>query len=895
MAVVKNLIVRAGADFSSLKSAMRATSANAKEFKSNVSRSMKDAQRSTRELAESTKSVNTLGSSLKKLRTTLVATFVGLGIVKYAKDSVAAINATIEYETKLSTVLRQRMGATDEVIKSVFALTDAQEKLGVVSHDAQKAGVAELATYLDQASTIKTLLPMLNNLVAAQYGYKASAEQVVGMATMVGKVMDGQLGALSRYGYSWTKAQEKILKYGTEAQRAALLVDIVTQSTGQMNEELGKTPQGKMLVFKNTLASIQETIGRGLLSVIQAVMPYLQAMANAFLRVAQAAAMFASALFGKVVTSKATAQQTDDVDALGDAYTDAGKKAKSASSSLAGFDEINSLSSSSGSEDTSVGGGGSAVSLDFDTSAATESADEMSTKIQGIVDKIKELGSSISLQPLIDSFNNLKTSIQPFTEAMFVGLKWLWNNILVPFAAWTIQRFIPAFLDLLAGAISFLTPIIKALMPMGTWFWDNFLQPIASWTGGVIISVLKDLANALKSVGDWMSNNQSTVINITKAVGLFFAAWKTIELLAFIQMAGGVSQAIKLMSSAIYANTAAKAINAGETAYLTLLYAKDFIMSIVNTTAAFGKQLIAWGLVTAATIEHKVQMLILDGVIVGQFIKNMALSTAELVTNAGKWIAATAAMVANKVVMVASTVVQAAMTVAMVAWNVAAGIGTAVTTAFGVAVAILSSPITLIIAAITLLVAGIILLVKNWDTVKEVAANVWEGIKKTWTIVADWFKTNVTNPIGNMFIDMFNFIIKGINTLVSGLNKIKFDVPDWVPGIGGQSFGVNIATLNTIPRLARGGIVDTATNMGNYIAGEAGTEMIVPLENTSFTDKVASALGTAVMTAMQMGQSNNSGGGEIIMQVDGVTFARVMNAYSAKEGTRIGGSMIRTT
>ncbi len=38
---------------------------------------------------------------------------------------------------------------------------------------------------------------------------------------MLGKVMDGQTGALSRYGYSFDAIQEQILKYGTEAQRAA--------------------------------------------------------------------------------------------------------------------------------------------------------------------------------------------------------------------------------------------------------------------------------------------------------------------------------------------------------------------------------------------------------------------------------------------------------------------------------------------------------------------------------------------------------------------------------------------------------------------------------------------------------------------------------------------------
>jgi hypothetical protein len=95
-----------------------------------------------------------------------------------------------------------------------------------------------------------------------------------------------------------------------------------------------------------------------------------------------------------------------------------------------------------------------------------------------------------------------------------------------------------------------------------------------------------------------------------------------------------------------------------------------------------------------------------------------------------------------------------------------------------------------------------------------------------------------------------------------------------------------------IPRLARGGIVDGETNMGNYVAGEAGPEMIVPLENTSFTDKIASALGTAVMTAMTISQGNNKGGNTVI-NIDGREVARALQSHNANETKRLGSSMIQ--
>ncbi|MDQ8735097.1 hypothetical protein [Paenibacillus sp. LHD-38] len=110
---------------------------------------------------------------------------------------------------------------------------------------------------------------------------------------------------------------------------------------------------------------------------------------------------------------------------------------------------------------------------------------------------------------------------------------------------------------------------------------------------------------------------------------------------------------------------------------------------------------------------------------------------------------------------------------------------------------------------------------------------------------------------------------------------------------GGEVGGLKITK---IPRLARGGILDTKTNVGNFISGEAGAEMVVPLENTSFTDKIAAALGTAVMTAMQMSNNNsssNQSGGNITL--DSTVIGRVITPLVNKENSRLGGPMITTT
>ena len=57
-----------------------------------------------------------------------------------------------------------------------------------------------------------------------------------------------------------------------------------------------------------------------------------------------------------------------------------------------------------------------------------------------------------------------------------------------------------------------------------------------------------------------------------------------------------------------------------------------------------------------------------------------------------------------------------------------------------------------------------------------------------------------------------NFFVEGINTVISAINTLSCDVPDWVPGIGGQTWGFNIPKVPSlefgrIPELARGAVI----------------------------------------------------------------------------------------
>jgi hypothetical protein len=157
-----------------------------------------------------------------------------------------------------------------------------------------------------------------------------------------------------------------------------------------------------------------------------------------------------------------------------------------------------------------------------------------------------------------------------------------------------------------------------------------------------------------------------------------------------------------------------------------------------------------------------------------------------------------------------------------------------------------ANPIGMIIVGIGLLVAAGLWLWKNWDMVSAGVVGAWEnyvipffggigawfsgiwtgmvdGFKLAWSGITSWFGSLWEGVIGvfkgylNIYVGIFNF-------LIGGLNKIKFDVPDWVPGIGGKTVGVAIPTLQTF---AMGGIATQAS-----IFGEAGAEMAIPLKKT---------------------------------------------------------------
>lgn len=587
--------------------------------------------------------------------------------------------------------------------------------------------------------------------------------------------------------YALANGYGKTTSKMSEQEKVALRYKFVLDKLNIANGDFARTSDSwanQTRVLSLRFNELKATLGQGFINIftpivkgINMVLSKLQVLTNAFKSFTEMIFGNAGGDDGSGTISNVAADAMKASNAVG-GIGDSAKKAAKDLKSLASFDTAQILKNDN--SDTSSAGSGTG---DIDTSELNFSND-----LKKQAEDIGNIFGNINFEPLINSFNRVKEAAQPLITTIKDGLKWLYDNVLIPIASWTIQDLLPSFLNLVAGVLTVLNPLLTAFQPIFQWFWNNFLEPIAKWTGGAIVGTLNLIADALTQIGNWMSENQSVVTGMEIAVLGFFGAWKAVELMSFIQQTGGIIAVLGLLKNAILGNVAAKIVDKAETMYLNLLYAKDFVVSIASGTAALVKQAAQW------------------------------------VINTGVKIADTAATIAGTVATTAAT---------------------AATWLFNAALAVLTSPITLVVVAIAALVAAIVLLIKNWDKVKETAANCWNSIKDTFSNVGQWFSnifqqayngiTRIFSNIGNFFGGVWNRIKNTFSNLGTSIgNAISNAVKSGINGVisliertinraislinGGIDLinlipNVNVGKISSLslPRLAQGGYVKANT------------------------------------------------------------------------------------
>lgn len=147
-----------------------------------------------------------------------------------------------------------------------------------------------------------------------------------------------------------------------------------------------------------------------------------------------------------------------------------------------------------------------------------------------------------------------------------------------------------------------------------------------------------------------------------------------------------------------------------------------------------------------------------------------------------------------------------------------------------------ANPIGLVVTAVGLLVTAFALLWNKCEGFRNFFIGMWEKIKTIASGVAG-FIGDTFKSVMNTVKGVVNGIISLINGAIGAVNKIKVNIPKWIPEYGGETIGFNIPK---IPKLAKGAIVDQPTLA---MVGEAGREAVMPLEhNTEWIDKLAEKL-----------------------------------------------------
>ena len=212
----------------------------------------------------------TAGGKIKSAGRTITTSFSVYGaagvyagarlIDSYEKQALA--------EQKLIATYKNRMGASKAAAQSTMELASALQKQGVIGDEVALSGAQALATYAKYPSTINTILPAMNNWLAAEKGMSATQEDAEAKAKILGKALNGNVGALGRLGIKLTEAQQEILKTGTEEQKAAVITDALNAKFGGMNQELANTDSGAIQQAKMTLGDMGEEIGKVLLPAV---------------------------------------------------------------------------------------------------------------------------------------------------------------------------------------------------------------------------------------------------------------------------------------------------------------------------------------------------------------------------------------------------------------------------------------------------------------------------------------------------------------------------------------------------------------------------------------------------------------------------------------------------
>lgn len=803
-----------------------------------------------------------LEKQFKGLAKVAAAAFSVKAVVNFTKATKEAYTVQEQAEVKLATVMKQRMGATDAMIDSVKELAAEQQKLGVIGDEVQLAGAQQVATYLTETESIKTLLPAMNDLLAQQQGLNASSGDAVNIANLMGKAMQGQASALRRVGITFSDAEEEVLKYGAESEKAAMLAQIITNNVGHMNAALAQTDAGKQKQLANSLGDVKEQFGQAVLQIESVFLPVVQKTAewlSKLASLAQKAGAVIKEAFGvqsgdnsAVVADETAAGAKQAAESYDDMSKSAEKTAKAQKNQLAAFDKITKLTEDeSSSDDSSNASAVSTVPLSGTAKLTVEAeTSEAGARLKRFIDDARKKFNSFSgfikknfggifdgfadgfayqtgrlkktfgkitgdlkklSTPLTKWFNGdfltlLTTSAQTASD-IILGLYDSFNTVFADIWDLAVYPCLSSFID---KGLPVLTQFqTQSVLTLGTLFdevkdifdrlWADIAEPVFNELSTIFDDVLTDISDAWAEYGEPVFDGLREAIQTTGDI--FRNFWNTIGKPVFDKLMSVVDSVWRDHLRPLLKN------------FLSLV--GEFAKGALTIYNKFIAPVVKWFLDTFGPVLKKIfsdnldrLKIFLSGItdaasgIISQF-KGIATFLTGVFT--GDW---------------------------KKAWT---GIKNYFKGVWDTIKSLVMIPFNLITNALKTLKTNWMF---GWITIKNYFKNIWEKIGDV-----------VKAPV-NVIIAGINKVLEGmewlVNKMIDGLNTISIDVPSALEGIVGfDTFGFDLdhISIPQIPKLAQGTVVPA--NYGEFLAvlGDNKREAEVVSPYSTIVKAVKDALG----------------------------------------------------
>ena len=675
-----------------------------------------------------------------------------------------------------------------------------------------------------------------------QLAYDLSSFYNIDVETAMQKLksgMAGELEPLRAIGYDLSQAKleataaelgiDKAVSSMTQAEKSMLryhaIMTQVTETHGDMARTLDE-PANQIRILKAQVEMLSREIGNVFMPLLRDILPFGIAVVKVLREVVS--------IIATLVGYEPPDLKNTGVDSLASGSEDtatalenASDEAKKLKSYMMGFDELNVISPNEGGTDESLG----SFDMELPDYGANFMGDEVGAKAAAIVEKLREW---LGLTKDIDSWWDL-------LDTKFGNILVTIGLIGVGLATWTIAT----------GVLLVINNMDKLLLILQSFKTAGL---IALKTVGVAAVAAVAVASA-----KWLIDH--TEDTITKIGAIISAAFLVVgAILAFFGIniplgIGLMAMGAVAMGTAIAMNTEALSeevkgvIGVITGAVSVALLAVGAILAFSGINVPLGIALLAGGALTLATTV----------------VPNWSTIETALEGPVG----AVTAIVSGALLVVGAILafsgINIPLGIAMLGVG-AAGLATVAAVNWECIVDAMQGPVGKImaIAGAAALVIGLILLFTgvgiplglglilggaaalgtaiafNWDSIVDAVKGVWKKITKFWddniapVFTAKWWK-DLGITVVNGLIDGFEAGINGIiwafesmiNWIVKGINKISFDVPDWVPGIGGKKFGFNIPMASfgrvSIPRFEDGGFPATGQM---FIANEAGPELV---------------------------------------------------------------------